>query len=89
VLQMARDYRERVAAVILDLGMPGMGGLGALETMQAERLRIPTVIATGYAAPETALASQEAGAKAVLRKPFDRESLLRALQGALQSSGGG
>lgn len=78
--EMARDYGERLALVILDLGMPGIGGLGALQRMRADGVALPVVIATGYASPEETAAAEEAGAQAVLRKPFDRESLLELVQ---------
>lgn len=85
---MARDYGERLALVILDLGMPGIGGLGALQRMQAEGIGLPVIIATGYASPEEAAAAEEAGAQAVLRKPFDRRSLLELVAETIASKTG-
>ena len=50
-----------VAAVVLDLMMPGMGGLGALEAMHARGISVPVIVQTaqgGIAAPSTSSSSR-------------------------------
>jgi two-component system sensor histidine kinase RpfC len=69
--------------VILDRNMPGMGGV---ETLQALRLttrgrgRIPVIILSADATPESRKEALEAGADAFLPKPIDARRLLDEVQ---------
>jgi two-component system cell cycle response regulator len=69
----------RPDAVLLDLAMPGMGGLGFLLQLGADplRRRIPVAIVTGHIAlPQPVQAAADALGVAVHHKPVDMEGLL-------------
>jgi two-component system cell cycle response regulator len=67
-------------AVLLDLAMPGMGGLGFLLQLGADpvRRRIPVAIVTGHIAiPQPVQAAADALGVPVHYKPVDMDSLLQ------------
>ena len=70
-------------ALLLDLKMPGMDGLGLLDNLRTRGLEIPVVILTGHGDDFTARQCLEAGATAFLTKPPDRAELLLAIKGAV------
>lgn len=63
---------------IIDINLPGMSGLELHERLRREGRAIPTVFITAHDEPGSAPAS-----RIVLRKPFDAESLLDAIEHAL------
>ena len=69
----------RPDAVLLDLAMPGMGGLGFLLQLGADpvRRRIPVAIVTGHIAiPQPVQAAADALGVPVHHKPVDMDGLL-------------
>ncbi len=70
-------------AVLLDLKMPGMDGLGLMDNLRKRELPIPVVVLTGHGDEFTAQQCLEAGAAAFLTKPPDRSQLLLAVRGAV------
>ncbi|MCA1990246.1 MAG: PAS domain S-box protein [Desulfarculus sp.] len=69
--------------VVLDLGMPGMGGHKCLQAILALNPRAKVVIASGYSANGQVKQSLESGAAGYVAKPFRRVELLRTLRGVL------
>lgn len=70
-------------AVLLDLAMPGMGGLGLLLQLGADpvRRRIPVAIVTGHLAiPQPVKAAADALGVPVRHKPVDMDGLLELTQ---------
>jgi PAS domain S-box-containing protein len=74
---------ERIALVVMDLGMPGMGGHKCLKEMLALRPEAKVVIASGYSANGQVKASLEAGAAGYVAKPFRRADLLATVRSVL------
>ncbi len=70
-------------AVLLDLKMPGMDGLGLLENLRQRGLEVPVVMLTGHGDQFTARECLDAGAAAFLTKPPDRAELLLTMTGAV------
>ncbi len=75
-------HRESICCLVLDLGLPGIGGQELLEQLRASDWRIPIVCTTGRREPDGKLAEQvlHAGARTLLYKPFDSEELLQILR---------
>ncbi len=71
-------------AVLLDLKMPGMDGLGLLENLGRRDIGVPVVVLTGHGDEFTAAACLEAGASAFLEKPPERAALLLTVRGAVE-----
>ncbi len=70
-------------AVLLDLKMPGMDGLGLVENLRQRGIGVPVVVLTGHGTDLTARECLEAGVAAYLTKPPDRSELLLAMRGAV------
>jgi len=66
---------EPFGLIILDMGMPGMGGAECFARLR-EKSSVPILIATGYAVDEEVQALVAQGA-AILEKPFSSEQLRR------------
>jgi FixJ family two-component response regulator len=79
---LQRTRREAIRCLVLDLGLPGMGGLELLRHLRASGWSTPIVCITAQPDPDGQLAKQilEAGAQTILYKPFDAEKLLHLLQ---------
>ncbi len=75
--------RDAPHAVLLDVKMPGMDGLGLLENLRKRGVDVPVVVLTGHGDEFTASSCLQAGADAFLDKPPERDKLLLALQGAV------
>lgn len=61
----------RFDLILLDIGMPIMGGFEFLEEMRRLSIDIPTVIITGEASEENIAKALRMGVKDVIAKPYD------------------
>lgn len=70
-------YSQRSFDVVLmDVSMPGMGGLTALEELIKMDAEAVVLIVTAYATFDTAISAWEKGAFGVVRKPFQNEQIV-------------
>ena len=69
--------------LILDVRMPGMSGLDLQRQLRASNSRIPIVFITSHADDEARGRAIAAGAVAFLYKPCRKETLLEAINSAL------
>lgn len=78
---------ERPAVALVDFLMPGMTGLEFCRWARArpELAGMRFVLLTGMDTDDTRVEAGEAGADAVVTKPFDRVRLLSSLAGLLGS----
>jgi DNA-binding NtrC family response regulator len=70
--------------VVLDLMLPGMGGLEALTEIRRRHRDQVVVMLTAYGSVETAVQAMRMGAHDYLTKPFQNEDVLRALRHGLR-----
>ena len=70
------------AVVLMDLRMPGMDGLTAIERLQAEQPQISVIILTTFNEDDLMLRGLRAGAKGYLLKDTDRETLFKSIRAA-------
>ncbi len=68
----------------MDVKMPDLDGLAALERLQALRPELPVIMMSGHGTIDTAVQATQLGARDFLEKPIARERLLVALRNALQ-----
>ncbi len=71
------------ACLILDVFMPGMGGLELQRRLAADCNRTPIVFITGHPEVDVATNALRLGAVAFLLKPFSDTSLLDAIRAAV------
>ena len=62
--------------VLMDVSMPGMGGLTALEELIKTDPEAVVLMITAFATFDTAISAWEKGANGVIRKPFQNEQIL-------------
>ena len=65
--------------ILLDLRMPGMGGLEVLRTLREQGVQVPVIIITAYGSVPDAVAAMKLGAVDFLAKPLTPEALRRAV----------
>jgi FixJ family two-component response regulator len=70
--------------VILDLHMPGLGGLQVLQRLRERQPPLPTIVITGHDEPENQSRCMSLGAIAYMRKPIDDHALLQTIEQAVQ-----
>jgi FixJ family two-component response regulator len=80
---LASGAQDHTGCLVLDLRMPGMGGLGLLRHLAASSSHIPVIILTAHGDDDTRQRSLQAGAIAFLKKPVRGAALLDAVRSAL------
>jgi RNA polymerase sigma factor (sigma-70 family) len=78
-----RFDRESIGAIVLDVRMPGIGGLSVLELLRAQGVDQPVIMLTGHGTVELCRRAFRSGAVEFLEKPVDDERLLEALHQAV------
>ena len=63
-------------AIILDIMLPGMDGVEALERIRSENLKLPVLILTARSSADDKVEGLKAGADDYLTKPFHLEEFL-------------
>jgi len=81
-IRLANELHPDV--VLMDLRMPGMGGLQAIEYLHQDQPELPVVILTTYNEDELMKQGLRAGARGYLLKDTDRKSLFNALRAAVR-----
>ena len=79
-VELYRVRGNEIGLVILDLGMPGMGGEQCLQEILKINPKARVVIASGYAASQTVNYLMEAGAAGYVSKPYRLENMLKKIR---------
>jgi two-component system, cell cycle sensor histidine kinase and response regulator CckA len=74
-LELYRTRRGEIDLVVLDLGMPGMGGHKCLRELSAFDPSVKVVVATGYSIDRQLRESLERGAVGFVGKPYQLRDL--------------
>jgi two-component system, chemotaxis family, chemotaxis protein CheY len=69
--------------LMLDILMPGTGGLSALEVIKKEKPGIKVIMVTAFGQESKIREAREKGASAYIRKPFKKEDILLAVDSVL------
>lgn len=69
--------------VLLDIGMPGIGGIKSLQEMMGVDSKARVVIMSGYSGNRNIEEARKLGAKAFLQKPYHITDLLYTVRGVL------
>jgi two-component system, LuxR family, response regulator FixJ len=75
---------RRSGCLVLDVRMPGMGGLGLLEELRERDVHLPTIVLTGHGDVRVAVRAMKSGAVDFIEKPFTDQDLLDAIQAAIK-----
>jgi DNA-binding NtrC family response regulator len=71
-------------AVILDVMMPGMDGIAALEELKKLDEELPVLMITAFASVETAISAMKRGAFDYITKPFKNDEVLVVVRNAVE-----
>jgi DNA-binding response OmpR family regulator len=82
-----RATTEPFDAVLLDLGLPGRGGLEVLAGLRQHGLTIPVIVVTARDAVEDRVHGLDAGADDYLVKPFAFAELVARLRALIRRGG--
>jgi len=72
--------------ILMDIRMPGVSGIEALEQISSLRPEIPILMMTAYFSDEIVDQAKNRGAFGCLGKPFDFEELRQTIQQAVVSA---
>lgn len=75
----------RGGCVVLDVRMPGLGGLNVQEELQKRRPGLPVIFVSGHADVPIAVRAFKSGAFDFIEKPFNEQLLLDSVQQALEA----
>ena len=73
-----------ISAVILDLAMPGIDGLGVLKGLREREIALPVIVQTAQGGIDTVVSAMRAGAFDFVVKPASPERLKAAIANALK-----
>ena len=76
---------NRPACVLLDVRMPGMGGLNVQEELRRRGIELPLIFVSGHADVPIVVRAFRAGAVDFIEKPYNEQLLLDSVQQALAS----
>ena len=71
------------ACVLLDVRMPGMGGLNVQEELRRRGIELPLIFVSGHADVPIVVRAFRAGALDFIEKPYNQQLLLDSVQQAL------
>ena len=78
------DSSAASGCILLDLRMPGASGFDLQQSLAQMEERLPIIFLTGHGDIPASVRAMKAGAVDFLTKPVRRETLLRAVQNALE-----
>ena len=84
-LDACRD--DGPACVLLDVRMPGLGGLAVQQLLRERGLDLPVIFVSGHADVPIVVRAFKAGACDFIEKPYSDQLLLDSVQEALERAG--
>lgn len=85
-IELLKDARKLdPGCILLDIRMPGMDGLDVQQELQKIGIKLPVIIMTGHGDIPLSVRAIKAGAIDFIEKPFDKATLLHALDEAFAS----
>ncbi len=91
-VDLARTGEEAIEAfgrrtfdvVLMDVSMPGIGGISTLEELLKMDAEAVVVMITAYATFDTAVSAWQRGAAGCIRKPFHNEEILKTVASGIK-----
>lgn len=71
--------------LVLDLKMPGLGGMEVLKEIKRNNLPIPVILLTGHGSTKEGIEGMKHGAYDYLIKPINIEELIEKINEAIKS----
>jgi FixJ family two-component response regulator len=81
---LQKSLPDLPSCLVLDVRLPGLGGLEFQRELAARNIRIPIIFVTGHGDIPMSVRAMKAGAVEFLTKPFRDQALLDAIRVALK-----
>ncbi len=78
-------HRGEIDLVLTDLGLPGLTGKDEMLTLERINPNVRIICASGYIEPTLRMEMLQAGAKAIISKPYEPQELLQKVRTVLDS----
>ena len=75
-----RDLEDEPDGVILDIVMPEVGGIEALQVIREVSPNVPIVMLSSAGTPQKLMQTLKMGAIDFIQKPYTREQIVRAVE---------
>ncbi len=86
VAMLTAPDAQAIDALVLDLVMPGLDGMGVLEKIRDAGLTLPVIVQTAHGGIDNVVSAMRAGAQDFVVKPVGFERLQVSLRNALTTS---
>ena len=83
---LSSDALKRAACLVVDVQMPGMGGIGLQNHLATTNRNIPIIFITAHPSDAVSKKALQSGAIAFLVKPFSEADFINGIQTALKFS---
>jgi len=81
---LGRERYDGVGCIVLDVRMPGLGGMELQDELVKGEFSMPIIFITGHGDIPMSVQAMKKGAVDFLPKPFDDDELLEAVQKAIE-----
>ena len=85
-IDLYRSNNQEIDVVLLDIGLPKIGGLDVLLDMKAQNPDVRVIVVSGYFEPAMKSNLSAAGIKHFLAKPYTLSQVVDALRDSLSDS---
>ena len=86
IAHLVGDSEPRIDAMVLDLVMPGLDGMGVLAKLREAGIAVPVIVQTAHGGIDNVVSAMRAGAHDFVVKPVGLERLQVSLRNALNAS---
>ena len=83
---ISKLQKEQPDVVVMDVRMPGMDGLEALQKIRTIDAKVPVIMMTAFGTVNTAITAMKFGAFEYLLKPFDVKKMRQVIEKAVENS---
>lgn len=84
-VEVYRTYRNQIALVVTDMGLPKMSGSDAFLRMKELNEDVRLILVSGYVEPQLKASLLESGIKKIIHKPCSPNIILREIRETLNS----
>jgi two-component system, LuxR family, response regulator FixJ len=81
---LARVTTAAQGCLLVDIRMPGMGGLEVQRELANRRIMLPVIVVTGHGDVSLAVRAMKAGATDFIEKPFTSQTIIACVERALR-----
>lgn len=84
-VELFREHAPKIAAVVLDVTMPGLGGVEAIVEIRKIRPDVRILLFSGYSEADVAGRFRGGEVDGFLQKPYEPDALVRKLRELLEA----